>query len=329
MKSPTINRVVSKNRSMLMVYAGRRGLSELLSIGKGGDDQSKESKSKRAPLEPGTVSPPRPVPASILRPPYADSGRMPDWDARPQRHDAAGLEKMRAACRLAAQVLDHAGTLVRPGVTTDEIDKAVHDMIIAAGAYPSPLNYGGFPKSVCTSVNEVICHGIPDSRPLKEGDIVNIDVTVYLNGYHGDTSRMFAVGQISDSATRLCTATTEALMAGIQACGPGVRFASIGNAIQKVADSYKFSLSRTFVGHGVGTVFHAYPHILHHRNNEPGRMEPGMTFTIEPMLCEGSAKEKFWSDQWTAVTIDGGLSAQQEHTLLITDSGVEILTVSQ
>lgn len=254
---------------------------------------------------------------------------MPEWDTRPQLHDAGGITKMRAAGNLAARVLDFAGSLVRPGITTDEIDRAVHSMIVNAGAYPSPLNYGGFPKSVCTSVNECICHGIPDSRVLQEGDILNIDVTVYLHGYHGDTSRMFTVGQVSEAAKRLCKATTEALMAGIDVCGPGVRFSAIGNAIQNVADKYKYSLCKSFVGHGVGTVFHAYPHILHHRNNEPGVMEPGMTFTIEPMLCEGSSREKFWRDGWTAVTADGGLSAQQEHTLLITASGVDILTESQ
>eukprot|EP00889_Picochlorum_renovo_P000641 jgi/Picre1/27671/NNA_000635.t1 len=158
-----------------------------------------------------------------------------------------------------------------------------------------------FPQIGVYSVNECICHGIPDSRKLQEGDIVNIDVTVYLNGYHGDTSRMFKVGKVSEE---------------------------IGKAIQKVADSYGYTSSRSFVGHGVGTVFHAYPHILHYRNNEPGVMQPGMTFTIEPMLCEKSAKEKFWKDNWTAVTADGGLSAQQEHTILITEDGHEILTLA-
>jgi methionyl aminopeptidase len=190
------------------------------------------SQLKRAPLKPGSVSPRLEVPTHITRPPYADTGRMPEWDTRPQMHDAGGVEKMRAAGHLAARVLDYAGSLVRPGITTEEIDRAVHAMIIDAGAYPSPLNYGGFPKSVCTSVNECICHGIPDSRALQEGDILNIDVTVYLKGYHGDASGMFTVGQVSEAAQRLCKATTEALMAGISVCGPGVRFSAIGNAIQ-------------------------------------------------------------------------------------------------
>lgn len=252
---------------------------------------------------------------------------MPDWDDKPQIHDQTGIEKMRAAGRLAAQVRDYAGTLVKAGVTTDEIDKAVHKMIIDAGAYPSPLNYGGFPKSVCTSVNECICHGIPDSRPLQDGDIVNIDVTVYLDGYHGDTSRMFYVGNVSPKARQLCEVTKQALDAAIAQCSPGARFNTIGAAIQKVADQHKYGICKGFVGHGVGTTFHAYPHILHYKNNEPGLMLPGMTFTIEPMLTEGNPREKMWNDGWTAVTADGGLSAQFEHTLLITDSGVEILTL--
>eukprot|EP00890_Picochlorum_soloecismus_P002910 jgi/Picsp_1/361/NSC_00359-R2_methionine aminopeptidase len=309
--------------SYRIVTCARKGLSELLSM-----KSSKNKKNDDRPaLKPGAVSPAHGVPAHIPRPPYAESGVMPPWDTRPQIHSPENLEKMRAACKLAANVLNHAGSLVKPGVTTEEIDRAVHQATIEAGAYPSPLNYGKFPKSVCTSVNECICHGIPDSRPLREGDIVNIDVTVYLNGYHGDTSRMFKVGKVSEEASRLCTATTEALTAGISVCGPGAKFSAIGDAIQTVADSYKYSLSKAFVGHGVGSVFHSYPHILHYRNYEPGVMEPGMTFTIEPMLCEGSAKEKFWKDNWTAVTIDGGLSAQQEHTILITDDGCEILTL--
>jgi methionyl aminopeptidase len=300
-----------------------RGLSELLKI-----NTESSTSSSREPLKPGTVSPPGTVPDHIPKPSWATSGMMPPWDDRPQIHTPENLLKMRASCTLAAEILNMAGAMVKPGVTTEEIDQAVHRAAIDAGAYPSPLNYGKFPKSVCTSVNECICHGIPDSRPLQDGDIVNIDVTVYLNGYHGDTSRMFKVGNVSESASRLCTATTEALMAGIGVCAPGVRFSEIGTAIQKVADSYGYASSRSFVGHGVGTVFHAYPHILHYKNNEPGVMKPGMTFTIEPMLCEKSAREKFWKDNWTAVTVDGGLSAQQEHTILITDNGHEILTIT-
>lgn len=268
----------------------------------------------------------REVPAHIPRPPYADSGMLPDWDRTPQIHDAAGIEKMRAAGKLAAQVLEMAGGMVAPGVTTEEIDAAVHKMTIEAGAYPSPLNYGRFPKSVCTSVNECICHGIPDSRALRNGDIINIDVTVYLDGYHGDTSRMFYVGEVSPAARQLCEATKEALNAAIKVCGPGVPIKSIGAAIQAVGDRHKYGVVKVFVGHGVGKVFHAWPHVAHHRNNEPGVMQKGMTFTIEPMFTAGRTQERYWADEWTAVTADGSLSAQWEHTLLVTDSGVEILT---
>lgn len=312
------------HRGMTIQTQARKGLSEILSM-----KQQSKVVGEREPLKPGTVSPPGVVPDTVAKPSWADTGVMPPWDTRPQIHSPENLVRMKAACTLAAEILNMAGDLVKPGVTTEEIDQAVHKAAIDAGAYPSPLNYGNFPKSVCTSVNECICHGIPDSRPLQEGDIVNVDVTVYLDGYHGDTSRMFQVGSVSDKAKTLCKATTEALMAGINVCAPGVRFAEIGSAIQQVADSYGFASSRSFVGHGVGTVFHAYPHILHYKNNEPGVMRPGMTFTIEPMLCERSAKEKFWKDNWTAVTVDGGLSAQQEHTILITDDGHEILTVAE
>lgn len=220
-----------------------------------------------------------------------------------------------------------AGQMVKPGVTTDSIDKAVHEMIVQGGAYPSPLGYGGFPKSVCTSINECICHGIPDSRPLQDGDIVNIDVTVFLDGHHGDTSRMFLVGDaVTDEAKNLVRATKEALEASISICAPGVPFSRIGQEIQKVANSYKMHVVKSFVGHGVGTVFHSSPVILHYPNREPGVMEVNQTFTIEPMLTLGSIKPKIWGDNWTAVTADGSLSAQFEHTLLIVEDGVEILT---
>ncbi|KAL4445910.1 hypothetical protein ABPG77_009109 [Micractinium sp. CCAP 211/92] len=303
-----------------VVSQARKGLSELLSLTK------KDEPERPPPLRPGKVSPKLEVPPHIPRPPYADSGMMPDWDPNPQIHDAAGIEKMRAAGRLAAQVLEMAGKMVAPGVTTDEIDKAVHKMIIEAGAYPSPLNYGRFPKSVCTSVNECICHGIPDSRALREGDIINIDVTVYLDGYHGDTSRMFYVGEVSPAARQLCETTKEALNAAIKICGPGVPIKEIGRTIHAIGEKHKYGVVKVFVGHGVGTVFHSWPHVAHHRNNEPGVMQKGMTFTIEPMFTAGKPNERYWADGWTAVTTDGSLSAQWEHTLLVTDNGVEILT---
>ena len=201
-------------------------------------------------------------------------------------------------------------------------------MVLGAGAYPSPLNYGRFPKSVCTSVNECICHGIPDSRPLRDGDILNVDVTVFLDGHHGDTSRMVGVGQVSPEAQRLMDATKASLDAAIAICGPGVPVNRIGGEIQKVADAAGFGVVRDFVGHGVGRVFHAAPTVVHYKNRDnSGRMQVGQTFTIEPMLTEGSTRARFWSDEWTAVTADGGLSAQYEHTLMITHDGVEILTL--
>jgi methionyl aminopeptidase len=237
---------------------------------------------------------------------------------------------MRAAGKLAAEVLNFAGTLVAPGVTTDSIDRAVHAMIVGAGAYPSPLNYGGFPKSVCTSLNECICHGIPDSTVLQEGDIINIDVTVFLDGHHGDTSRTFLVGAVDAQAQALVAATRASLAAAIAICAPGVPFKSIGATIAAHAkQAGGYGIVPSFVGHGVGREFHSGPTIVHCANNEPGVMAVGQTFTIEPMLTIGATKERFWDDEWTAVTHDGSWSAQFEHTLLIVPGGVEVLTMAE
>lgn len=288
-------------------------------------DQKVSNKRKR--LRPGKVSPHLTVPDHILKPPYLKSRQSPGISTGPEIHDERGVERMRASGKLAAQVLEFAGTLVKPGTKTDEIDKAVHQMIIDNGAYPSPLGYGGFPKSVCTSVNECICHGIPDSRELEDGDIINIDVTVYLNGYHGDTSATFLCGDVDEEAKTLVQVTKDCLDRAISICAPGVQYNRIGKTIQEHADKYRFGVVQQFVGHGVGRVFHADPVILHHRNNERGRMILGQTFTIEPMLTMGSINPVIWADDWTAVTEDGSLSAQFEHTLLITENGVEILTL--
>mmetsp|Transcript_2653 Transcript_2653/g.7509 ORF Transcript_2653/g.7509 Transcript_2653/m.7509 type:complete len:367 (-) Transcript_2653:259-1359(-) len=315
-------RATTASRSTpLIVCRGRRALGELLQLGV--DKAAKPA----TPLRAGKVSPMRPVPKHIPRPPYADSGVLPDMPDEYQIHNEEQIVKMRAACKLAAEVRDKAGELVKPGVTTEEIDIFVHEMIVNAGAYPSPLNYGKFPKSVCTSVNECICHGIPDSRPLEDGDIVNIDVTVFLDGHHGDCSKTFLCGTVTPEAKRLVEANEKGLAAAIKECGPGVPFNRIGNAIQRVADSNKYGIVRSFVGHGVGRIFHAAPMILHHKNNEPGVMQEGMTFTIEPQFSMGSTREKYWGDKWTAVTTDGTLTAQCEHTLLITKDGVDILTL--
>ncbi|CAL9122975.1 unnamed protein product [Musa acuminata var. zebrina] len=281
---------------------------------------------KRKLLQPGKVSPRLHVPDHILKPPYVNSHHTPGIASGPEIHDEMGKESMRASGRLAAQVLEYAGTLVQPGITTDEIDKAVHQMIVDNGAYPSPLGYGGFPKSVCTSINECICHGIPDSRALEDGDIINIDVTVYLNGYHGDTSATFFCGDVDEDAKKLVQVTRECLQKAILRCAPGVEFKQIGKTIHDHADKFRFGVVRQFVGHGVGRVFHADPVILHFRNNERGCMILGQTFTIEPMLTMGSTRSVIWDDNWTAVTEDGSLSAQFEHTILITENGAEILT---
>ncbi|CAL5366995.1 unnamed protein product [Camellia sinensis] len=302
--------------------------------------------SKRRSLRPGKVSPHRPVPDDIPQPPYVKSRKPPGIASGPEVHNQKGIDCMRASGRLAAQVLEYAGTLVKimrwpwlgavlksstlwnkvKGITTDEIDQAVHQMIIDNGAYPSPLGYGGFPKSVCTSVNECICHGIPDSRALEDGDIINIDVTVYLNGYHGDTSATFFCGDVDDEAKNLVQVTKECLDKAISICAPGVEYKKIGKIIQDHADRHRYGVVQQFVGHGVGRVFHADPVILHYRNNEHGRMMLNQTFTIEPMLTIGSINPIIWDDNWTVVTEDGSLSAQFEHTILITPDGAEILT---
>ncbi|KAG9450927.1 hypothetical protein H6P81_010892 [Aristolochia fimbriata] len=281
---------------------------------------------KRKRLRPGKISPRLPVPDHIMKPPYVGSRQSPGVSKGPEVHDEKGKECMRASGRLAAQVLEYAGNLVKPGVKTDEIDKAVHQMIIDNGAYPSPLDYCGFPKSVCTSVNECICHGIPDSRELEDGDIINIDVTVYLNGYHGDTSATFFCGEVDEEAKKLAKVTKECLDKAISICAPGVELKRIGRTIHDHADKFGYGVVRQFVGHGVGRVFHAEPVVLHFRNNDGGRMVLGQTFTIEPMLTVGSIHPVMWDDDWTVVTEDGSLSAQFEHTILITENGSEILT---
>ena len=279
------------------VSGGRRGISELLNLRGGGGDKKKKPNAANSsssslprppPLRPHPISARLPVPDSVDKPPYVDAGGEAPYDDGYQVQDTPeAIAAMRASGLFAAQVLDAAGALVRPGISTDEIDKFVHKMCVDNGAYPSPLTYGGFPKSVCTSVNECICHGIPDARVLQEGDILNIDVTVDLGGHHGDTSRMFYVGQVSSEARRLCETTARALDAAVAICRPGVPFNKIGETIHAIADSERLGVVKEFVGHGVGRVFHSNPVILHCRNREPGVMKEGMTFTIEPMLCLG------------------------------------------
>jgi methionyl aminopeptidase len=238
------------------------------------------------------------------------------------------IELMRESCRLAAEVLQRAGELVKPGITTDEINTFVHDMTIKAGAIPSPLNYHGFPKSVCTSVNDVVCHGIPGAQVLKDGDIVNIDVTCLLNGYHGDTSATYAVGQVSKEAKQLMNVTEKAMEDGIAAIRAGGNFGDIGDAIQELADEFGYGIVREFCGHGIGRGFHEDPMVLHYSSRSRGdRIREGMVFTVEPMLNLGKPGVFVEKDGWTVRTKDGSLSAQYEHTVAVTRSGVEILTL--
>jgi methionyl aminopeptidase len=279
---------------------------------------------------PGRVSPERVVPPHIVRPAYAD-GPVERW-AEPRVKSPEIIERMRVACRAAGEILAAAGARVAPGVTTDEIDAFVHDLTIEKGGYPSPLNYGTsnpYPKSVCTSVNEVICHGIPDDRALVEGDIVNLDVTIYLDGVHGDTNGTFGVGRIDDASQRLIDVTRECLERAIEQVAPGRPFNLIGKAIEEHARANKLGVVRDFVGHGIGEQFHTDLQIPHYYEPRLSTvMETGMTFTIEPMITMGSWQARVWDDGWTAVTADGSRTAQFEHTVLVTDDGVDVLTRS-
>ena len=275
------------------------------------------------------LSPMRTVPISINRPPYAMTGN-PGPAVSSNVRTEEEIQKMRLAGNAAAEVLLEIGPHVQPGVTTDKIDQIVHEAILARDAYPSPLNYRGYPKSVCTSVNEVICHGIPDSRPLANGDIVNIDVTLYKGGVHGDTSVMFFVGEVDEESKRLVLETRTALYAGIHSVKPGEPVNVIGRAIENHARQHNLGVVREFIGHGIGTEFHSGLQIKHYYDPyDSAVIVPGMTFTIEPMLTLGSPTCEMWDDDWTAVTRDGSRTAQFEHTLLVTESGVEILTVTR
>lgn len=283
-------------------------------------------KSSTDRIRPGRVSPPRPVPRHIPRPPYAETGvpvRRPESPVR----SPEVIERMRAAGRAAAEVLRTVGAAVAPGVTTDELDALCHEECIKRGGYPSPLNYGGFPKSLCTSVNEVICHGIPDDRPLVDGDIVNLDVTIFLDGVHGDTNATFPVGTVDDESADLIRITRQCLERGIDAVAAGRPSNDIGKAIQAHAEPRGYGVVRAFVGHGIGEQFHTDLQIPHY-DNPPASvtLQPGMTFTIEPMITLGAWQHQLWDDGWTAVTIDRRRTAQFEHTLLVTDDGVEVLT---
>jgi methionyl aminopeptidase len=238
-------------------------------------------------------------------------------------------EHMRTAGLLAADVLDMIGPHIVPGVSTDEINALCHEYIVSVQqAVPAPLNYRGFPKSVCTSVNHVVCHGIPSDKRLKQGDIVNVDVTVIKDGWHGDTSRMFAVGKISPAAQRLIDVTHEAMWIGIREVKPGARVGDIGAAIQTFVEAQHYSVVREYCGHGIGRIFHEDPQILHYGERGRGmELVPGMTFTVEPMVNAGKRHVRLLADGWTVITKDHSLSAQWEHTVLVTETGVEVLTL--
>lgn len=281
----------------------------------------------RAPLSPGVVSPTRPVPDSIERPEYAwkstvNEGHEP-WVQTPET-----IEKVRIAGKIAANALAEAGKAVAPGVTTDELDRIAHEYMIDHGAYPSTLGYKGFPKSCCTSLNEVICHGIPDSTVIADGDIVNIDVTAYIHGVHGDTNATFLAGDESSEAADLVERTRIATERAIKAVKPGRELNVIGRVIESYANRFGYNVVRDFTGHGIGETFHNGLVVLHYDEpNVDTVIEPGMVFTIEPMINLGGLPWEMWDDGWTVVTADRRWTAQFEHTLVVTDDGAEILTL--
>ncbi|GGK61245.1 type I methionyl aminopeptidase [Ornithinimicrobium pekingense] len=280
------------------------------------------------PLAPGVVSPRLPVPASIARPEYVDRPAPAPFSGSEVK-DAETIERMRVAGRIAAQALQLCGEMVRPGVTTDAIDRAGHEFLLDHGAYPSTLGYRGYPKSLCTSVNEVICHGIPDDRELQEGDICNIDITAYVGGVHGDNNATFLCGEVAEETRLLVERTQEALMRAIRAARPGREINVIGRVIESYARRFGYGVVRDYTGHGVGEAFHSGL-VIPHYDAAPAYdtlIEPGMTFTIEPMLNLGTPEWVEWDDGWTVLTADGRPSAQFEHTILITDDGAEILTL--
>ena len=282
----------------------------------------------RTPLRAGQQSPLRPVPSSIVRPEYVGKP-APARSRDPWVQPPDIIEKMRVAGRIGAQALAAGGAAVRPGVTTDEVDAAVHDFLVDAGAYPSTLGYRGFPKSCCVSLNEVVCHGIPDSTVIEDGDIVNIDVTAYLDGVHGDTNATFLAGDVSEEDRLLVERTHEATLRAIRAVKPGRELNVVGRVIEAYANRFGYGVVRDFTGHGIGRAFHSGLVVVHY--DDPSRhevLEPGMTFTIEPMITLGGIDYDVWDDGWTVTTKDKSRTAQFEHTILVTDTGSEILTVA-
>jgi len=277
-------------------------------------------------LRPGRISPTRQVPARITRPEYV--GKRYPKTGEPNVKDAKTIEAMRVAGRIAAQALAEVGSHVAPGVSTDELDRIGHEFLCDHGAYPSTLGYRGYPKSLCSSINEVICHGIPDDTEIADGDIVNIDITAFIGGVHGDTNATFLAGDVDEESRLLVERTREATMRGIRAVAPGRALNVIGRVIESYARRFGYGVVRDFTGHGIGRTFHSGLIVPHF--DDPGAdliIEPGMTFTIEPMLTLGTIDYDVWQDGWTAVTKDRRRTAQFEHTVLVTSDGHEILTL--
>jgi methionyl aminopeptidase len=281
----------------------------------------------RTLLTPGTISPPRPVPAYIPRPEYVGK-EVPARSTEPWVQSAEVIEAMRVAGTVAAGALAAGGATVAPGVTTDEVDRVIHAYLLDHDAYPSTLGYKGFPKSCCTSLNEVICHGIPDSTVIEDGDIVNIDVTAFVGGVHGDTNATFLAGDVPEEDRLLVERTREATMRAIRAVRPGRELNVVGRVIESYARRFGYGVVRDFTGHGIGRSFHSGLVVLHYDDpNVDIVLEEGMTFTIEPMITLGTIEYDIWDDGWTVVTKDRARTAQFEHTILVTSDGAEILTL--
>ena len=277
-------------------------------------------------LQPGRISPLRQVPASVTAPEYV--GRRHPKLGEPDVKDADTIERMRVAGKLAAEALAEVGRAVAPGVTTDELDRVGHEFLVSHGAYPSTLGYRGYPKSLCTSLNEVICHGIPDDTVIENGDIVNVDITAFIGGVHGDTNATFLAGEVDEESRLLVERTYEAMMRGVRAVTPGRQLNVVGRVIESYARRFGYGVVRDFTGHGIGTTFHSGLIVPHFDDPDVTTvMEPGMTFTIEPMLTLGTIDYEVWQDGWTAVTKDRKRTAQFEHTVLVTVDGHEILTL--
>jgi methionyl aminopeptidase len=292
------------------------------------------SRDAQGHLLPGRISPARQVPASIPRPEYVGKAGPRQYDGD-DIYDAGEIERIRTSGRIAAQALEAVGAAIRPGVTTDDLDAIGHEFLIRHDAYPSTLGYRGYRKSLCTSINEVVCHGIPDDTVLLDGDLINIDITAFHDGMHGDLNATFAVGELSIHAADLVTRTQEALNRGIKAVAPGREINVIGRAIESYAKRFGYGVVKDYTGHGVGTAFHSGL-VIPHYDASPDYdtvMEPGMVFTIEPMLTLGTPERPGttewdeWSDGWTVVTRDLSLTAQFEHTLVVTERGADILTL--